>query len=87
MGGRGWGGVVEGVEGWAFDDVDAVGDVTFAVGEEAGLVAFLAAEVADLLAADVDVGAVGEIAAGDERADVAVEVLPGCGTDGDVVAL
>ena len=56
-----------------------------AIFKVAGLKTFFAAPAADLLATYIERGAVGGDASGNECADVAVEVAPLCGTDGDLV--
>src|SRR3984957_6529541 len=80
-------GVIQSVKRSALDIIDAVRDVAFSVGEKSWLVSLLAAEIADLLAADEKLGAVGKVTARHQRSNVAIEIAPLGRTNGHLIGL
>src|ERR1700744_3141992 len=68
--------IVQSIKRRALDNIRAVGNVAFAVGEKSRLGPLPAPEVADLLAADVKMGAVGQVTARNQGSDVAIKIAP-----------
>src|SRR3984885_1783478 len=78
--------VVQSVEGWVLDIINAIGNMALAVDEKSGLIP-LVAKVADLLAADVKMGAIDKVSARHQRCYVAIEIAPLCRASGHLVGL
>src|ERR1700684_1541369 len=78
--------VVQSIKRRVLDIIDAVRNVALAVDEKSWLIPFVA-EVADLLAADVKMGAVDQVTARHQRSYVAIEIAPLRRASGHLIGL
>src|ERR1700722_9122259 len=78
--------VVQSVKRRVLDIINAIGNMALAIDEKSWLVPFVA-EVADLLAADVEMGAIDKVAARHQCCYVAIEIAPLCRSNGHLVGL
>src|ERR1700722_5025846 len=78
--------VVQSIKWRVLDIINAIRDVALAVDEKSRLIPLIA-EVADLLAADVKMGAIDKVTARHQRCYVAIEIAPLCRASGHLVGL
>src|ERR1700733_13333121 len=78
--------VVQSIKWRVLDIINAIRDVALAVDEKSRLIPLIA-EVADLLAADVKMGAIDKVTARHQRCYVAIEIAPLRRASGDLIGL